>query len=87
MQMIFQDPYASLNPRMTIGEILAGPLILHGIAGDAAAARTRVAELLDLVGLPHQSVQRFPYEFSGGQRQRISIARALAVRAGFCGCG
>ena len=52
MQMIFQDPYASLNPRMTIGEILAGPLILHGIAGDAAAARTRVAELLDLVGLP-----------------------------------
>ena len=55
MQMIFQDPYASLNPRMTIGEILAGPLILHGIAGDAAAARTRVAELLDLVGLPRQS--------------------------------
>src|SRR5262249_3928605 len=64
MQMIFQDPYASLNPRMTIGEILAGPLILHGIAADAAAARTRVAELLDLVGLPGQSVQRFPHEFS-----------------------
>jgi peptide/nickel transport system ATP-binding protein len=81
--MIFQDPYASLNPRMTIGEILAGPLILHGIAGDAAAARTRVAELLDLVGLPGQSVQRFPYEFSGGQRQRISIARALAVGPDF----
>jgi peptide/nickel transport system ATP-binding protein len=83
MQMIFQDPYASLNPRMTIGEILAGPLILHGIAGDAAAARTRVDELLDLVGLPRQSVQRFPYEFSGGQRQRISIARALAVGPDF----
>jgi peptide/nickel transport system ATP-binding protein len=83
MQMIFQDPYASLNPRMTIGEILAGPLILHGIAGDAAAARTRVAKLLDLVGLPGQSVQRFPYEFSGGQRQRISIARALAVGPDF----
>ena len=83
MQMIFQDPYASLNPRMTIGQILAGPLILHGIAGDAAAARTRVAELLDLVGLPRQSVQRFPHEFSGGQRQRISIARALAVGPDF----
>jgi peptide/nickel transport system ATP-binding protein len=83
MQMIFQDPYASLNPRMTIGEILAGPLILHGIAENAAAARTRVAELLDLVGLPSQSVQRFPHEFSGGQRQRISIARALAVGPDF----
>ena len=83
LQMIFQDPYASLNPRMTIGEILAGPLILHGIAADAAAARTRVAELLDLVGLPGQSVQRFPHEFSGGQRQRISIARALAVGPDF----
>src|SRR6202008_4647098 len=69
----------SLNPRMTIGEILAGPLILHGIAGDAAAARTRVPELLDPAGLPGQSVRRFPHEFSGGQRQRISIARALAV--------
>jgi peptide/nickel transport system ATP-binding protein len=83
MQMIFQDPYASLNPRMRIGEILAGPLILHGISGDADAARTRVAELLDLVGLPRQSVQRYPYEFSGGQRQRISIARALAVGPDF----
>jgi oligopeptide/dipeptide ABC transporter ATP-binding protein len=83
MQMIFQDPYASLNPRMTIGEILAGPLILHGIAGDAEAARSRVAELLDLVGLPGQSVERFPHEFSGGQRQRISIARALAVGPDF----
>jgi peptide/nickel transport system ATP-binding protein len=83
MQMIFQDPYASLNPRMTIGEILAGPLVLHGIATDMTAARTRVDELLDLVGLPRQSVQRYPHEFSGGQRQRISIARALAVGPDF----
>src|SRR4029077_17232781 len=83
LQMIFQDPYASLNPRMTVGEILAGPLILHGISPDADAARTRVGELLDLVGLPRQSVQRYPHEFSGGQRQRISIARALAVGPDF----
>jgi peptide/nickel transport system ATP-binding protein len=83
MQMIFQDPYASLNPRMTVGEILAGPLILHDIVPDANAARTRVGELLDLVGLPRQSVQRYPHEFSGGQRQRISIARALAVGPDF----
>jgi peptide/nickel transport system ATP-binding protein len=79
MQMIFQDPYGSLNPRMKIGEILSGPLRLHGIARSDAAARTRVLELLDLVGLPGTSVERFPHEFSGGQRQRISIARALAV--------
>ena len=79
MQMIFQDPYASLNPRMQVSEILAGPLLLHGIVADAAAARVRVGELLDLVGLPAASAQRFPHEFSGGQRQRISIARALAV--------
>ena len=83
MQMIFQDPYASLNPRMNVGEILAGPIILHGIVDDAEAARNRVAELLDLVGLPRRSVQRFPHEFSGGQRQRISIARALAVGPDF----
>ncbi|MEJ0019606.1 MAG: ABC transporter ATP-binding protein [Acetobacteraceae bacterium] len=83
MQMIFQDPYASLNPRMTVGEILAGPLILHDIVENAAAAQTRVGELLDLVGLPRRSMQRYPYEFSGGQRQRISIARALAVGPDF----
>ncbi len=83
MQMIFQDPYASLNPRMNVGEILAGPIILHGIVEGAEAARHRVAELLDLVGLPPRSVQRFPHEFSGGQRQRISIARALAVGPDF----
>ncbi len=79
MQMIFQDPYASLNPRMTVGAILAGPLLLHGLARDDAAARARVGELLDLVGLPATSIARFPHEFSGGQRQRISIARALAL--------
>ncbi|MBV9785591.1 MAG: ATP-binding cassette domain-containing protein [Acidisphaera sp.] len=79
MQMIFQDPYASLNPRMSVGEILTGPLKLHGIAADEAAARRRVLELLSLVGLPARAAQRFPHEFSGGQRQRISIARALSV--------
>ncbi len=79
MQMIFQDPYASLNPRMSVGEILAGPLLLHGIVDSKTAAVGRVGELLDLVGLPAASARRFPHEFSGGQRQRISIARALAV--------
>ena len=79
MQMIFQDPYASLNPRMTVGEILGRAAELHGIAADAAAARDAGGELLDLVGLPRQRLQRYPHEFSGGQRQRISIARALAV--------
>jgi len=83
MQMIFQDPYASLNPRMTVGEILAGPLRLHGLAHGAAEARERVGELLNLVGLPPDAAGRFPHEFSGGQRQRISIARALAVEPVF----
>ncbi|HEY1936221.1 MAG TPA: ABC transporter ATP-binding protein [Acetobacteraceae bacterium] len=83
MQMIFQDPYASLNPRMTVGEILGGPLRLHGLVQNAAAARERVGELLELVGLPPASAQRFPHEFSGGQRQRISIARALSVEPDF----
>ena len=78
MQMVFQDPYASLNPRMTINAILSEPLALHGI-GDAAARRTRVGELLELVGLPRAYAARYPHEFSGGQRQRIGIARALAV--------
>jgi peptide/nickel transport system ATP-binding protein len=83
MQMIFQDPYASLNPRMSVGEILAGPLRLHGIAQNAADARARVGALLDLVGLPQAVAGRFPHEFSGGQRQRISIARALSVEPTF----
>jgi len=80
MQMIFQDPYGSLNPRMSVGEILAGPLLLHGIVADPAAARLRVLELLDIVNLPARSAALFPHEFSGGQRQRISIARALALQ-------
>jgi peptide/nickel transport system ATP-binding protein len=83
LQMIFQDPYASLNPRMTVAEILSGPLRLHRLASDERAAAARARELLDIVGLPSQSLQRFPHEFSGGQRQRISIARALAVQPEF----
>jgi oligopeptide transport system ATP-binding protein len=77
MQIIFQDPYSSLNPRMTIEQTLTEPLILHNLAH--GRRRERAAELLDLVGLAPQYLQRFPHEFSGGQRQRIGIARALAV--------
>ena len=84
MQMIFQDPYASLNPRMTVGEILAGPLRLHGLAQGAADARARVGGVAEPGGAAAGSAaQRFPHEFSGGQRQRISIARALAVQPVF----
>jgi peptide/nickel transport system ATP-binding protein len=79
MQMIFQDPYASLNPRMTVGSILGEPLRFHGITSGEAETRERVAHLLDLVGLPRQAIERYPHEFSGGQRQRIGTARALAV--------
>jgi peptide/nickel transport system ATP-binding protein len=83
LQMIFQDPYASLNPRMTVGRILGGPLRIHGLTEDDAATDARVRELLDVVGLSAQTAARFPHEFSGGQRQRISIARALAVSPEF----
>jgi peptide/nickel transport system ATP-binding protein len=83
MQMIFQDPYASLNPRMTVGQILAGPLRLHGLASGPAEVQERILDLLNLVGLPPEAAARFPHEFSGGQRQRVSIARALAVEPEF----
>ena len=77
MQMVFQDPFASLNPRKRIGQIIGSPLALHGVAKDDIGKRTR--ELLDRVGLPPEHANRFPHEFSGGQRQRIGIARALAL--------
>jgi oligopeptide/dipeptide ABC transporter ATP-binding protein len=77
LQMIFQDPYSSLNPRMTVEQTLTEPLALHGLA--VGRHRERAAELMDLVGLAPQYLQRYPHEFSGGQRQRIGIARALAV--------
>jgi oligopeptide transport system ATP-binding protein len=79
MQMVFQDPYASLNPRKRVGSILAAPLKIHGI-GDAKDRRRRVRELLAMVGLSPEHYNRFPHEFSGGQRQRIGLARALALR-------
>ncbi|WP_128931020.1 ABC transporter ATP-binding protein [Bradyrhizobium zhanjiangense] len=78
LQMVFQDPFASLNPRQTIGDILTAPLDVHGI-GSRAERRQRVGEILSQVGLPEDAVSRYPHEFSGGQRQRIGIARALIL--------
>ncbi|MCO6417051.1 dipeptide ABC transporter ATP-binding protein [Siccirubricoccus sp. KC 17139] len=78
-QIIFQDPYASLNPRLSVGDAIAEPMVVHGI-GNAATRAARVRELLGLVGLAAYHADRYPHEFSGGQRQRIGIARALAVQ-------
>jgi len=79
MQMIFQDPYSSLNPRKTVGSIVGEPFAIHGLQRDRAQRKRRVQELLETVGMSPEHYNRYPHEFSGGQRQRIGVARALAL--------
>ena len=86
MQMIFQDPFSSLNPRMKVRDIVGEPIVIHKLADNKAQYHERVAELLQMVGLLPAMAERYPHEFSGGQRQRIGIARALAAEPNFIVC-
>ena len=86
MQMVYQDPFGSLNPRMKVRDLIGEPLVVHGMAQDRKAYRRRVDELIELVGLLPEMADRYPHEFSGGQRQRIGIARALALEPSLILC-